>query len=468
MKDRKTAKIPTWVKFGYGGVEGGTTAVWILVYTFLMYFLTDVVKINPAVAGSVLMIATFWDAICGLGIGIISDGFKSKWGRRRPFLLIAMLPFGVFTWLLFTDFQLGSTLNTVYFIVMVMVLFTFWTMLNVPYSALGAEMTQDYNERMSLVSYRMGWGQVFAIFAAALPLILADYFGKIYGSEAAGWSAMAAVFGALSVFPILLTWRTTRGYELFPETPEFKLSDIYSVIRHNRTFRYTIGIWAFGILATNFVVAMGVYHMQYIMGFDENMMGLAFAVFFVAGFLFIPVINYVAGKMGKRICFIIFALFWAVTGGGMMMMVSGPDEVILFWVVAATGIAVATVLVYLLGWAMIPDVTEVDELITGQRREGLFFGIMALIQKIASALVLQIIGIVMAWIGYQPDVVQTPTAAMGIRTLFCLGPVLFLLLAVIVAYYMPMTERKHQALNEILKLKRKNRDYDITPVRDLM
>jgi len=468
MEKLKNGKLPFLVKLGYGGIEGSCTSIWILVYLYMLFFLTDVVKINPAVAGSILMIATIWDAISGLGIGIFSDRVKSKWGRRRPFLLVAAIPFGVSSWLLFTDFQLGPTLNIVYFIGMVILFFTFLSMLNVPYSALGAEMTQSYTERMSLVSYRMGWGQFLGLFAAALPLIMVEFFSETFGSTTFGWSAMAACFGVFVIFPVLLTWRTTRGYELFPETPDFKLSDVYNVILHNRSFRYMIGIWTFGIGATILMASMLVYHMRYIMGFDDEKTGLAFTVMFIVGLLYIPLINKVVKKIGKQMGFIVFALFWGLINGGLLIMVSGPENEILFWIVNVTGFAMSSVLVYLMGWAMIPDITEVDELITGQRREGLFFGIMAFIQKLASAATVQIIGLILAWVGYQPDVVQTEEAQWGIRMLISEGPVILLAIAIILAYFMPMTREKHRALRDILKLKKENKEYDMEPVKNLL
>ena len=463
MEKSSNGKLPFRIKLGYGSAEGAGSSSWNLIYIFLLYFLTDAVGINPALAGSILMIATLWDAFTDPFIGIISDNLKSQRGRRRPFLLIAALPFGITLWLLFTDFHLGFA----YHVAMVVLFFTFFTMMNVPYQALGAEMTQDYNERMSLVTFRSWWMQVFTLASASLPMVFVQVFGEALGSISAGWSAMAAVFGAISILLILLTWRTTRGYELFPENTGFKLRDIYDVIRQNRTFRYTLGIWTFSIIALNFVVSTALYFFTYVMGFGESMSGMAFGVLIAASLIYLPIIDYVAKKKSKRIAFIIFAAFWGVLSVVLGLTITGPEDSTIFWIGLVTSGAVSACMVYQLGWAMIPDVTEVDELMSGQRREGLYFGVMAFIQKIASALAFQVIGIIMAWVGYQPAVTQTPETLLGIRMLMYEAPVLFLIIAIVIAYFLPMTRDKHQALCEILKLKKERKEYDITPIKDL-
>jgi len=92
---------------------------------------------------------------------------------------------------------------------------------------------------------------------------------------------------------------------------------------------------------------------------------------------------------------------------------------------------------------------------------------MAFVQKLASALTLQVIGLILAWVGYQPDVTQAPETLWGIRILMYIAPVVFLIPAIIVAYYLPMTRDKHQALCDILKLKKENKGYDVTPIEDL-
>ncbi len=141
--DTKTAvKLPFRLKFGYGASDGAQSAIWILFSLYFLYFLTDVVKLDPAIAGSILLVGTIWDAINDPLVGIWSDNTRSKWGRRRPFMIGAVLPFSICTWLLFTDFGLVKTWTIVYFIVMVILYDAVYTILCVPYSALAAEMTQ--------------------------------------------------------------------------------------------------------------------------------------------------------------------------------------------------------------------------------------------------------------------------------------------------------------------------------------
>jgi len=114
--------------------------------------------------------------------------------------------------------------------------------------------------------------------------------------------------------------------------------------------------------------------------------------------------------------------------------------------------------VYMLGWAMIPDCVEVDEYKTGQRREGLYFGFIAFIQKGGCALAMWILGIALSWIGYVPDVAQSERALTGIRTLLGLGEAGFLLLSILFCYFMPITREKHQALCEAIQLKKEGRE----------
>jgi GPH family glycoside/pentoside/hexuronide:cation symporter len=469
MEETKSKKLPLGLKIGYGSAEGGLTATTNLVYFFLLYFLTDVAGINPAFAGTVLMVGVIVDGVMGPMIGVASDSLKWKWGRRRPLMLIGAVPFGIALWLIFTDFQLASG-NLAYYIAMAALFFIFFGMINVPYNALGAEITQDYNERTSLVSYRSGWSVILTLFSIALPLIFVEYIAEVYGSERLGWSLVGGIIGAASIIMILVAWRTTRGYEPPSESKGegFKLKDIISIIQKNRSFRYTIGIWTTGVLAMDVATGVFVYFMTYVMGYDETTSGMIFLGLILVSLVWVPVIDYVTKKVGKRKAYIFFAGVWALVSVLSGIFITGPAFEWLFLLSAGTGLAIGTIMVYQIGWAMIPDVSEVDELISGQRREGLLFSVMTFIQKIASGVTIQIVGLVLAWAGYVPDVVQTPKALLWIRMIAYEVPVLFLILTMILAYLLPLTPEKFKKLQEVLRLKKENKEYDITPIKDLM
>jgi len=469
MEETKSKKLPLGLKIGYGSAEGGLTATTNLVSLFLLYFLTDVAGINPAFAGTVLMVGIILDGVIGPVIGVTSDNLKWKWGRRRPLMLIGAVPFGIAIWLMFTDFQLASG-NLAYFIAMTALFFIFFGMINVPYNALGAEITQDYNERTSLVSYRSGWSGILTLFSVALPLIFVDYVAEVYGSERLGWSILGAVIGAASIIMILVAWRTTRGYEPPSESKGggFKLKDIISAIQNNRSFRYTIGIWTTGVIALDITIGVLIYFMTYVMGYDETRSGIIFLGLILVSLVWIPVIDYVTKKIGKRKAWIVFAGAWALMSAVSGILINGPAFEWFFLLSAGTGIAIGMIMVYQIGLAMIPDVSEVDELISGQRREGLIFSVTTLIQKIASGVTIQIVGLVLAWAGYVPDVVQTPKALLWIRMIAYEAPVLFLIPTMILAYLLPLTPEKFRQLREILRLKNENKEYDLTSIEDLM
>jgi oligogalacturonide transporter len=462
----KSTRIPVRVKLGYGTAELSNSLTWTMFYVLFLFFLTDVVRIEPAMAGFIMMLGTTWDAITDPAMGIISDRTTSKYGRRRPFILAAAVPFGVITWLLFTDFGFGPKLTLAYFILAVVIYFTASTMLDIPYTSLSAEMTQDYNERTSLVSYRAVFCQIASILGAALPLALVERFNASFHNLKLSWSVMTAILGFFAIFPILWTWRATRGYELFPESTTVKLRDIPDAVFKNRTFRYTVGIYVSSNVALSLGAAVMVYFMKYFMKFNENQQSIAFLFLFACTIIWIPFINMASGKYGKRWAFMLFIGMWAIIQSLGALLVR-PDTVPYFYilVILASGGLIG---VTMAGWSMIPDVVEVDEFKTGQRREGLYFGIISFSRKISVAIMLWLVGIVLSWIGYVPDAVQTDRAIFGIRMLYAEGTALFLFISIILAYLLPMTKAKHQALRQAIDQKKAGMPWDEEAIKDIL
>ncbi len=458
MNKQENDKLPLGVKIGYGGGEGANSLIFTFLYAFGMFFFTDVVKLDPAFAGLVLMIGTLWDAVTDPAIGIYSDRLQTRWGRRRPFLLLVAVPYGVISWLLFTDFSLDPFLTKIYFIIMIILYFTAFTCLTVPHLSLSAEMTRDYDERTSLVGWRAGWSQATSIIGAGLPLSLAAYFGDMFGSQKMGWSATSAIFGLLCIPMVLLSWRVTRGYELYSQDVDIRFKDLFDAPLKNRPFMYTIGLYAFGLMGMTIAGSVGVYFMTYYMGFSEDQSSIAFGILFGCTVLWIPLINLVSSKLGKRQAFMIFIGLWAcVQSIGIFLVRPGWTMGYYLMMFLAAGGLVG---IYMIGWAMIPDCIEVDEFKTGDRREGLYYGIIAFVQKGGCTLSLGISGIILSKVGYVPDAPQTETALLGIRMIFGPGVAFLLIISIIFCYFMPITRKKHQALCQAIVLKKQGRAYE--------
>jgi glycoside/pentoside/hexuronide:cation symporter, GPH family len=471
MDQSKKAKLPVWLKFSYGAAEGSNTLGWTMFYLYYLFFLTDVVGVSPAFAGFVMMIATLWDAVTDPAIGIWSDRSKSKLGRRRSFMLFMSVPYGISLWLVFTDWGLSPVMTKAYLIGAVIIYFFCFTCLNIPYTSLAAEMTQDYDERTSLISYRAGWSQVFSIAAGALPPILVAYFSRRFGAgigkiDPIGWSITTGLFAVFMAFPILWTWRATRGYELFPEDTKISFKDVFGSALRNRSFLYIIGICSLSGLALVVAGAVMVYFMTYYMHFTEAQQSIAFAFLFGCTILWIPIINIVSAKLEKRWAFIIFIGVWMVVQavGGMLVK---PGQMVFFYILtilASGGIIAVT----MISWMMIPDVVEVDEFKTGYRREGLYFGITSFVGKTANAFGLWITGIILEWVGYVANVPQTPRAILGIRVIWAEVTAFILIFGIILAFLMPMTRGKHRALLEAIRLKKEGKPYSTEAFEDIL
>ena len=471
MKQAETTRLPIWLKFSYGAAEGSNTLGWTMFYVYFLFFLTDVAGMSPAFGGLVMMIGTLWDAVTDPAVGIWSDRTKSRLGRRRSFILFTSIPYGIAVWLMFSYWGLPPVLTKVYFIAAVILYFFVFTCLNIPYTSLAAEMTQDYDERTSLISYRAGWSQVFSIVAAALPLLLVKYFSDRFGTgigstDPVGWTITTGIFGVLMIFPILWTWRATRGRELFPEETKISFRDIFRGAFKNRPFLYIMGLVALSGIGLNIAAAVMVYFMKYYMNFTEEQQSLAFLFLFACTIIWIPIINVTSAKLEKRWAYIIFIGAWALIQGIGVMLVK-PGNMILYYgltILASGGVIAVT----MINWMMIPDVVEVDEFKTGHRREGLYFGITTFIGKAAGAVALWINGLILGWVGYVANVPQTEKALLGIRLIYAEGTALFLIIGVILAYLLPMTRKKHQALREAIRLKKEGKPYDVTPFKDII
>ena len=253
-------------KLAYGAGDLGTAITANILGFYLLVFFTNVAGLNVGLAGSVLLIGKIWDAVNDPVVGMLSDRTRSeRWGRRYPWMLWGAIPFGVtfFIQWLVPSFGTGegNQWGLFAYYVLVGILFnSFYTIVNLPYTALTPELTTDYNERTSLNSFRFA----FSIGGSILSLLLAGVIFKLVpdAQQQYLWlGGICAVFSTLPVFWCVFgTYRRTMAMtQLHPVDPNEVSLPFLTQIKiafSNRPFLYVIGIYLCSWLAVQVTQAV--------------------------------------------------------------------------------------------------------------------------------------------------------------------------------------------------------------------
>jgi GPH family glycoside/pentoside/hexuronide:cation symporter len=463
-------------KLAYGAGDLGPAITANILAFYLLFFFTNVAGLNAALAGSVLLIGKIWDAVNDPIVGMMSDRTRSrKWGRRYPWILYGAIPFGITFFLQWIVPKFSNNPDTqqwslFWYYVAIAILFNiFYTMVNLPYTALTPELTQDYNERTSLNSFRFA----FSIGGSILSLILAlIIFAQVPGNDEVKYILLGVVCAVLSTLPLYWCVYGTRDRSAVvvkqlaqPEdAPSLPYLRQLQIVFSNRPFLYVIGIYLCSWLGVQVTAAILPF-------FVVNWLGQSSQVFtYVAlcvqgtALVMLFVWSRISQRVGKKAVYFMGMGIWIIAQGGLFFL--QPDQTGLVYPLAImAGIGVSTA--YLIPWSMMPDVIELDELKTGQRREGIFYGFMVLLQKIGLAVGLFIVGWALDRAGFieslpgQPEPTQPATALLAIRLAIGPMPTIALLCGLVLAYLYPITREVHAEI--LLKLRERKANASREP-----
>lgn len=457
-------KLSLTTKLAYGAGDLGPAITANLLAVFLLIFFTNVAGLKPAIAGSIVMVGKIWDAINDPIIGILSDRTKNKAGRRLPWMIWGAVPFGIFFFLQWIVPNFGGDPDTRqwslfwYYVIIAVIFNSFYTVVNLPYTALTPELTQDYDERTSLNSFRFA----FSIGGSILSLILALAIFDQVKEAIAQYLVLGGICAVLSVLPIYWCVLGTRQRVMQTEalrlatqeeTAPLPYLEQLKIAFTNRPFLYVIGIYLCSWLAVQNTVAVIPFFVKNWMGMtDKDFTQVVMAVQ-VTGLVMLFVWSQVSKRVGKKAVYFMGMSLWIIAEVGLFFLQPGQVELMYFLAVLA-GFGVSTA--YLIPWSMIPDVIELDELNTGQRREGIFYGFMVLLQKIGLAVGLFLVGVALQNAGFietvagQPAPTQPASALWTIRFLIGPVPTLVLLIGLVLAYFYPISREVHSEI--MLKL----------------
>lgn len=460
-------KLPIWTKLAYGAGDMGAGMTSNLIAFSFLIFLTEVAGINPLAAGTVLLIGKVWDAVNDPLVGVLSDRTQTRWGRRYPWILLSALPFGV-TFFLMWLVPGGSSGFRFWYYVITSVLFQiFFTTANLPYTTLTAELTQDYDERTDLTSFRLGFSLVGAILALALGLVVT----RQIENEVLQYTVLGGTCAVLSMIPLLVCVFGTysqaqRAQSIATQADpgefeaEIPFWEQLRIAFSNRPFLYVVGIYLFAWLALQITASIIPFYATFWMGLDDYFLP-ALLVQGTAIIMMWPC-NLLSRRLGKQGLFYVGIGVWLIVQLGLFFLQPGQFGFLYFLcVVASFGVATA----YVVPWAMLPDVIELDELQTGKRREGVFYSFMTLLQKMGLAGGLFLVGAALEWSGFLAEQEAQPESALlAIRAFMGPAPLLLLCCALVLCYFYPITRVVHSEI--LLKLSEQRQTYGDTTANE--
>ena len=447
-------KLSRLTKLIYGFGDVGFSMTSTIVAAYFPIFLTDVVGLTPGIVAIALFIGKSWDYINDPLVGYLSDRTRTRWGRRRPFLLFGAIPFAiVFAFLWFKPAFDSHTALVVFYTMMYILYDAIVTFVSMPYFSLTPELTEDYDERTELTGYRMFFSILGGLISFVVPMMI---IGQMSPENANNVFLMGLIFGIASATPLLFVFFGTRERPYFTQLERPRLKDSLKAAIKNRPFIFSAVIYLFTWTSMAIIEANLLFYIKYVVQ-RENMSEVIMATIFVTAIISLPLWDWVSKKFNKRKAYIYGIAFWAVVQILLITVTATSSLYYLLTLCVLAGLGVGAA--HVLPWSIIPDAIEVDELKTGERHEGMFYSLVTLASKVANSIAVPLALAVLDFSGYIPNAaVQPQSTITGIRWVVGPIPALLLVGGIIFAILYPLSRDEYHDVVQELETRRSQTD----------
>ena len=422
-------KLSIKEKVGYGLGDTASRFVWDMVGFWILIFYTDTFGISAAAAGTIMLIARFWDMLSDPLMGIIADRTSTRWGKFRPYILWMAIPYSVLAVLAFTTPNFGPTGKVIYAGATYLLLMTVFTAINLPYSSLGAVMTSDSYERAGLNSYRFIFAFAGQLIVTGLALYLAAQFGR--GDMAKGYQYTMILFAIISFMLFMITFKTTRERVAPPSEQQKNLKQDIKNLFNNRPWviLFFVGVISFIMFALqNLSIA---YYFKYFVGQEQNVQ-LFNVTGSIALILGIPFSKPLAKRFGKRNVFMASSLLSGLFF--ILLYIPGSEDVYSIYILNILAKFTYAPAVPLL-WTMLADTADYSEW-KYRRSTGLVFSAATFAQKAGWGLGGALAGWLLVVFQFVPNVDQSELFLTGIKLMISVFPgVLYMSCAILLYFY---------------------------------
>jgi len=405
-------KIPILDKIGYGSGNFSAGVSSQVIGTYLVFYCTAILNIPGSLVGLAVSLSIIWDAITDPLMGYFSDMTKSKiFGRRHQYILIGGIGLGIANYLLWNiSSGLSDYLKFAIIFLLILVIKTFSTIYVTPYTALGAELSSDYNERTSI----QGIKTIFFL----LGLAFVSVFGMFVffrstpefpsGQLNPGSYRSMGIFSSILIiiFAILCFYSTKKYIPILSEHAHKgvkggNLKTLLSAFKEiflNKSFRYVALSFMFKNIASALVANTGQHELTYTFALSSQQIAFIVGIQLLVSILSQPIWSLASKRLDKKPSMILGILLCIISSLFFLVLVFMKEHVIgnaLYFVPFAILAGFGTGGLFTLPFSMIADVIDLDELNTGKRAEGSYYGCLTLFYKLSQSITLLLIGFVL-------------------------------------------------------------------------
>jgi len=426
----------------------GLSISYFTVGFFFIYYLTDIVGLEPYLAGLAYFIGQTWDSINDPLMGAISDRTISRHGRKRVYLLFGALPFAlsfILMWMI--PLEGSQWIKFTFATVAMLVYATLYSMIAVPYTALVPVMTSDYDERTQIIGIRTILSTVGTLLGGGAAMLVSSF-----DSELTGLRVMAFAFAVWLVITVFAAAQSARGVE---ENSQTNVATTTATWKHYLTFlrdRNVLILMIFkflGAVATGSLIASLPYFSKYILG-DEGRSTIGLALYIAVAAACVPVWEKLSRRYDKR-----RLLFWTMIGLGLLLLAIGTlitsDMLPAFYLgCALMGTVMSSYT--LIAYSFPPDLVDYYDHQTGERHESIVFGVWLTSHQLGIALAGLLLGFFLQLFGYDgSQEEQTAGALIAVRLSLGLMPGVFMLMAVAVLQKYAITRSAYDKIRASLE-----------------
>ncbi len=438
------AQLSRSTDIGYAVGSIGTAAFATVPGLLLLYYLTNVLGVAAGLAGAVVLLPKFWDVLVNPVVGSLSDRTRTRWGSRRPWMLGGGVLLPVLFFLMFSAPAGSPTASAAYVAVLFLLAATAYACFQVPYLAMPAEITDDYNERSTLMSYRVAVLALGILLAGAVaPAIV-----QAAGGGRSGYRAMSLfVAGLLALGLIGAVVGTRHARRTGEAPPEHSLIAQLRISRGNRPFLVLVTTFVLQALATGTMLAAIQYFCSYVLK-RPGASSILFVCVVGPAILVMPLWSRVSRRAGKRTGLIAASILFTL-GSGSLVAGGAVPLIVVYAQVAVIGIGYAGMQMFPL--SMLPDTIAADTARTGIGRAGVFTGLWTAGETAGLALGPGLLGLILAVTGFVSStgghlVAQPGSALIGVMIGFSIVPAVIVAASLLIARRYDLTAERLEAL----------------------